>query len=282
MTKAIEYCRALVEREDHDRYLMILFAPERFRADLWALFAFNAEIAKTREQVSEPMLGEIRLQWWRDALSSLVNGEVRENPVCEALTGLFARNDPRLNSDLGALIDARASDLEDMPFKDQAAMVEYARSTGGRLHQVAARVITVDPGQKNHIAAGHVGTGWALTGLIRAVGFQLAMNRLTIPDDVLETSGISKNGLYQGDIGDEVWPLIHSLSTLAREETQAAKTVAADTSADIKSLLALNGLSERYLDRFARRKDDPFKLEQDVSHFPILWRLLKSNLTGRI
>lgn len=279
---AFEYCRELVEREDHDRYLMILFAPEAVRADLWALFAFNAEIAKTREQVSEPMLGEIRLQWWRDALTSLEKGEVRENPVCEALTGLYGRGDQRLYSDMLALVNARASDLDDQPFKDQASMVEYARSTGGRLQQLAARVITAKPSQDDHVAAGHVGTGWAITGLIRALGFQLAMNRLTVPEDVLAESGISKNSLYQGEIGDDIWPLIHSLASLARNESIAARALAASTTRNIRPLLALNSLTERHLRRIEKRIDDPFKLDSQPSDLPILWRLLKTNLSGRI
>src|SRR5438552_16844209 len=77
---------ALVRRHDHDRYLSALFAPEPARAGLFALYAFNVEVAKTREVVREPILGSIRLQWWRDALAEIYGGgPVRRHEVVEPL-----------------------------------------------------------------------------------------------------------------------------------------------------------------------------------------------------
>src|SRR5512135_1463257 len=76
-------CGQRVRHYDHDRYLTCLFAPDDRREALFAIFAFNHEVAKTREVVREPILGQIRLQWWRDSIAALYAGEVRRHEVIE-------------------------------------------------------------------------------------------------------------------------------------------------------------------------------------------------------
>ncbi|MEJ2028057.1 MAG: squalene/phytoene synthase family protein, partial [Limibacillus sp.] len=73
------YCAAEVRRFDHDRYLSLLLAAEPLRRSLLAIYAFNLEIARTAESVSEPMIGQIRLQWWRDSIEGLYGGAPRRH-----------------------------------------------------------------------------------------------------------------------------------------------------------------------------------------------------------
>ena len=82
----LTYCGKLVKEQDPDRFLISLFMPADKRADLWALFALNYEIAKTREVVTDTTLGLIRLQWWKDAIKSICEG--REPPQNEILPDL--------------------------------------------------------------------------------------------------------------------------------------------------------------------------------------------------
>src|SRR5215469_5150788 len=78
---------ALVRRHDRDRYQTALFAPPAARDALFSLYAFNYEVARVRETVHEPMLGQIRLQWWREAIDTASRGgAVRAHPVVEAIT----------------------------------------------------------------------------------------------------------------------------------------------------------------------------------------------------
>src|SRR5512134_2813208 len=110
MAEALSDCAALVRRVDYDRYLAALFAPAAARERLFALYAFNHEIAKVRETVSEPMLGQIRLQWWREAIASIYDGKPRPHAVVDALAEAVAeRHPPRAGFE--ALIDAREFDL---------------------------------------------------------------------------------------------------------------------------------------------------------------------------
>ncbi len=91
MQTHFEHCAALVREADRDRYLATLFAPAEHRDALYALYAFNVEIARVRELAREPMPGEIRLQWWREALSGEREGEAAAHPVAAALRETLAR-----------------------------------------------------------------------------------------------------------------------------------------------------------------------------------------------
>ena len=85
MDQDFAYCRQFVLKEDKDRYLLSLFAPKEVRGALWALFAFNAEISKTRSVVTETSIGLMRLLWWREGVQELYNDQCRDNPVLKAL-----------------------------------------------------------------------------------------------------------------------------------------------------------------------------------------------------
>src|SRR5690348_14103782 len=117
-------CRALVRMEDRDRYLSALFAPADKRKHLFALYALNIEIARIPELVREPAMGEIRLQWWRDALDGIAAGDVARNPVANALLDTMKR----FNLSRGLvfeLIDARTFDFYGEPMGSLARLETY-------------------------------------------------------------------------------------------------------------------------------------------------------------
>jgi phytoene synthase len=80
MQDAFTYCETLVRAGDKDRFLATLFAPAEHRAAIFALYAFNLEIARVREVARGPLAGEIRLQWWSDVLGGEGGGEIEGHP----------------------------------------------------------------------------------------------------------------------------------------------------------------------------------------------------------
>src|SRR5271166_6346598 len=111
MPEPFAYCEALVREADKDRYLASLFAPADRRPYLHALYAFDLEVARVRALAREPMAGEIRLQWWREAIAG-TRPEASAHPVAAALTETMARCGLAAAT-LGDLIEARAFDLYD-------------------------------------------------------------------------------------------------------------------------------------------------------------------------
>src|SRR5262245_60576664 len=89
--QAAGYCPDHVRRFDRDRYLMALFAPADRRDDLFALYAFNVEVARIRELIREPMMGLMRLQWWRDAIAEIYAGSERRHQVAQPLAAVVRR-----------------------------------------------------------------------------------------------------------------------------------------------------------------------------------------------
>ena len=151
-----------VRRYDRDRFVTALFATPERREDLFTLYAFNIEIARIRETVSEPMLGQIRLQWWRDNLTGRSVG----HPVAEALGDLLARHHlPKPLFD--RLIDARELDMQDRPPESAQELASYVEDSAGGLCQLAALLLGGGD-QESQEAAQLVGKAWGLLGLMRA------------------------------------------------------------------------------------------------------------------
>src|SRR6516165_11018485 len=115
---------AIVQRHDRDRFQTVLFAPAARREALFALYAFNYEIARARESVTEPMLGRIRLQWWRESIAAAFEGGgIRQHPVVEAITATI-REFGLTRDHFDRLIDARETDLADEAPASLAALEE--------------------------------------------------------------------------------------------------------------------------------------------------------------
>jgi NADH dehydrogenase [ubiquinone] 1 alpha subcomplex assembly factor 6 len=172
---------ALVRRHDRDRYQTALFAPAARREALFALYAFNYEIARVRENVTEPMLGQIRLQWWRENIAAAFDGgPVRHHPVAEALAGAI-RERTLTRAHFDRLIEAREADLDDQPPPSLAALGEYAEASSGRLVRLALEMLGVHDSGAGE-AGLHVGIAYSLAGLLRAMPFHARAGRQSEQD----------------------------------------------------------------------------------------------------
>ncbi len=241
LAAAWTYCAAQARTADHGRWLCSLFAPEAARRDLWALLAFNAEIARTREVVREPMLGQIRLQWWREAIAEAYGGQARAHQVMAPLADAIARRRPPVER-FEALLDGRLRDLDDRPFATLAELEAYARATSGTLSLLMLDMLGVDDGGARDAAVA-IGTAWALVGLVRATPYLAAHRRLMLPADLM--GDINPESLFTGQpdgrLAEVLRAVVDRASTLLVKARRHRRKVAAP------SLPAL--LPTRLLDR---------------------------------
>ncbi len=151
----------LVRRVDPDRWLATRFiADAAARADVIALYGLNYELARVAGGVSNALMGEIRLTWWREAMEEIAAGKApRKHPNVEALAA--SGFDP---SALAVLTDARFVDLDEGPLKDEAAVLAYIDGTAGALAVLAAR--RLDSRADPHAVKG-AARAWGLAGLLR-------------------------------------------------------------------------------------------------------------------
>lgn len=133
MPGALSPVGALARAADYDRYLAALFAPVERREALFALIAFNHEVARIPEAVSEPMLGRIRIQWWREVVAAAHAGEpTRRHEVALPLAAAI-RAGGLERAAFDALLDAREGDLEPKVPPGLSGLERYAAATGGGL-----------------------------------------------------------------------------------------------------------------------------------------------------
>ena len=254
-TDSRSYCAAQVRRFDNDRYLASLFAPEDRRPGLLALYAFNIEIATTRESVSEPLLGEMRLQWWRETVEGIYGGSVRRHEVAAALTEtIVCHGLPRHRFD--GLIDARAFDLTDDAPADLAALESYAEATSASLVELALEVLGAGDGAAE--AARHAGIGWALTGLLRAVPFHARARRLYLPADLMEAEGVSADAVFRLESSPGLAAVIERVAGAASGHIARARSLRREVPGPgLPAFLPL-ALADGALSRLARAGFDPF------------------------
>jgi phytoene synthase len=172
---------ARIRRLDPDRWLASRFIgdPQR-RAEVVAIYALNDELARVGETVTQPLIGEIRLAWWRDRIEDLFNGRpIPAQPALQALTAPIA--DGRVPQSLfEALIEARHLDLDAAPFADSAALARYLDGTAGAVMGLAARALSPDTPLTAVIQAGRA---FGMAGLYRARAHWSARNRRWTPPD---------------------------------------------------------------------------------------------------
>lgn len=161
-----DLCAATVRRHDPDRYVASLLLPAAARPALWAVYAFNYEVARSREVVTDAPLGRIRLQWWREALDACVRAE---NPQFhhEILRPLaeYVRANALPVAEFHALIDAREADMDPGAVSGLAGLEAYALATNLPLLQLTARICGEAAAEGDLRAAA---AAYGLVGLLRA------------------------------------------------------------------------------------------------------------------
>ncbi|MBM3559040.1 MAG: squalene/phytoene synthase family protein [Alphaproteobacteria bacterium] len=273
----LSWCAQEVRRHDPDRFLVSLFLPAERREAVFALTAFNNELVRAQEAASEPMLGAIRLQWWREGVAGIAAGEVRAHPVLAALAAPVRSGDI-VPSALLELVDARECDLDDSPIRDLAALQHYAASTGGRLATVMATMIGVDDDAGRSIA-GDAGTAYALAGLMTSIPAFAGQDRILLPADRLAAHGIRAADVKAGMSGRKLAPVVADIARLIVDHRRRIRSGARLLPPRARGILLFGTLAGIHLARLLRVGGDPWRLPPRQA--PPALRLWVAAITGR-
>ncbi len=276
---AYAHCAALVREQDQDRYIATLYAPEARRHGLFALYAFSLEIARVRALVSEPLPGEVRLQWWRDLLEGQPNGEVQGHPVAAALLDTMKRYRLPI-APLTGLIDARTFDLYDDPMPALRDLEGYAGETSSVLIRLACIVLAGgrDPGGAT--ACGHAGVAYALTGLMRAFPWHAAEGQVYLPADILSRNGVTRDDIVRGRGGPGVLYTLKELREIARNHLKRLASLGDTIPPAIKPAFLPVALVEPYLKQMERKGYDPYRSIIALPAWRRQWILWKAARQG--
>ncbi|MGU3398662.1 phytoene/squalene synthase family protein [Brucellaceae bacterium D45D] len=227
------HCLALLREADPDRYLSVLYAPAEKRGALAALYAFNAEIARIRDLVHEPLPGEVRLQWWRDLINGEARGSADAHPVAAALIDAIEKYAlPR--SAFDNYCETRIFDLYDDPMPSRNDLEGYCGETASAIIQLACLVLDRDAAQAHTETVGHAGVAQAIVGLMRLLPIHRRRGQLYVPADMLASVGVSGETFLSGEDKAAFKRVVHVMLALAREHltkfdagrTQAPKSLA--------------------------------------------------------
>lgn len=278
--KTLTYCADQLRRYDRDRFQVALFASEEWREAIFALYAFNLEIAKTAESVTESTLGQIRLQWWRERIDEIYAGQARAHQVIEPLAR--AVRDLKLTRELfDRLLDGREFDLEGRAPRDLAELETYAEATSASLIHLSLEILGAEEGEDARVAGRHVGIAYALTGLLAAVPFHARQKRVYLPEDHLAVAGVDRGLLFELQGSEPLSGVAMRLAGRAREHLEAGRAAWPGISRAARMALLPAVVAERRLDRLAKADFDPFAPElADPDHLQV-WHLAWKSLRGR-
>jgi phytoene synthase len=255
---AFEHCEQVVRRADKDRFFATLFAPAKYRRALFALYAFNAEVARVRELAREPLPGEMRLQFWVDLLENKSRGDTEAHPVASALIDTIVRYGIRPHA-LADLLEARRFDLYDEPFGTIEELESYAAKTSSVLIELAARILSngSDPGIGP--LARHAGIAYAVAGLQRAFPLHAARGQLYIPVELLDQHRARPEDVFAGNTSPALRAALADMRHLARRHLNAAHELLAATPSALLAGLLPVALVRPTLKKLDRRRNNPFR-----------------------
>jgi phytoene synthase len=270
---------AQARQHDPDRYLTALFAPARSRPHLFALIAFNFEVARVREVVTQPMLGQIRLQWWRDALDQIYAGSPPAHEVARALSAAVAEAAID-RAPLERMIDARELDLADAPPARLEDLILYAENSAGALLEAMLQALGAAMPEAAEAGRG-VGAAYALVGLLRAVPFHARARRVFLPQNVLAERGLAAEDLFGAEPPAALPALVAEIAGIARLRLTEARELASELPRRARPALLSATVAETYLRRIERAGYDVF--DPRIAQRPpnLVWRLAMKAWTGR-
>jgi phytoene synthase len=276
VTPAEAQAMEVVRSGDRDRYLSVLYAPEDKRPALFALYAFNAEISSIRGRIREPLPGEIRLQWWRDAIA---NDDAQGHPLAEELVAAIRKYDlPRKAFD--DYLEARIFDLYDDPMPGRAELEGYCGETASALIQLASLVLDREAAAGVADAAGHAGCAQAITGLIRLIPLHRARGQCFLPGDVLAAAGTTPEAFVAGSDLPAARRATDVMISLAREHLAKFAAHAGLMPQALRPAFLPVAPTGAYLDSAGRRGFDPLVHSADVSGFTRHWLVYRRASRG--
>ena len=225
---------------------------------LIALYAFNVEVSRVRGVTSETLIGQMKLEWWRGVIASIYEDGTppQGNPIVEGLQYIVGTHKlSRVHFD--TLLDARAADMNDEAPPDLLSLEAYAEGTSARLLWLALEVLGVTA-EANISAARHVGIAWCLAGLMRAVLFHAQVNKMMLPQNLLEAKDLNTQDAFRQKNAEKISEVIREIADVAKLHLEKAKTHNADVETRAVPGLLVGVLAAQYLHGAEKRRFDVF------------------------
>lgn len=268
---ARDVVRTAAREREPDRYLAALLAPQDVRDCLIAVAALAAELSRI-DEVGEPQLAEIRLQFLRDAISGAAQGDRSGHPIADALgAALRARQFPAVAID--SLIDARARRLYAEAPTSESDLILGAQALEAPLFLLAARLLGVEARGETDAAVFRAAEAYGLARLGLQLPFQLSRGRIPFPPSWIDSVGE----------GAPDWSAaVRALAARAGAALEACRSSLHGCPAALNTALLPLAVVEPYLAALQKPGRDPARDIAEIAPLMRIWRIGRAHLTGRI
>ncbi|HBM88183.1 MAG: squalene/phytoene synthase family protein [Parvibaculaceae bacterium] len=268
------YCLHQLKQFDHDRYLAVLLTPEAVRGPLVAYFAFDAEMMRIPTTVSEPMLADIRFQWWRETLETMTPLSNPGHEIAAALAETCFDHGVA-PADLVSLIDLRARDLAEQPFVTLEELVDFHCKVAVRHLEFSSRITDESLNEEiSKIAAIHL-TVFGLINQLRRIPQDAASSQLALPLDLLGRHDIDPHALFQGASSLGLHLALEEILNHADRLMSAAGDLDLRSNARLVPAMLPTILRSLYIGKFRSPGFDLFHHSSDVPAFRRQLRYLR-------
>ncbi|KAH7336893.1 isoprenoid synthase domain-containing protein [Rhizoctonia solani] len=223
------YCRELVRKHDYEAYLCSYFYPRAAQPGYFALRAFDLELAMIREAVSRPVIGKLRMQFWRDTVKLITDNKPVRHPIAIALheASQKAKLPPYY---LKRMIDARDEELDKESYMTVEAVTQYAESASSTLLYLLLSLLHQSHSDTLAHASSHVGIARSLATLLRALPFHATRRRMIIPVEITAKHGVRQEEVFRmGGDAQGIADAVFEFATVANDHILTARSAFKDS-----------------------------------------------------
>ncbi|EFI27201.1 hypothetical protein CC1G_15026 [Coprinopsis cinerea okayama7 len=216
------YCKDLVRKHDYESFLTSPFYPKAKQDAYFAIKAFAVELATVQENVSNSMIGQMRMQFWKDAIKDIGTGKSPKHPIALAL--LRASETANLPAyHFKRIIDARTAELETPSHLTIETLTSHAESTSSTVLYLLLSLLSLPSSALSH-AASHLGVAQSFTTLLRALPYHATKGRMVIPAEITAKHGVNQEEVFRRGPGAEgLEDAVFEFATIANDHLITAR-----------------------------------------------------------
>ncbi|XP_059147737.1 NADH dehydrogenase (ubiquinone) complex I, assembly factor 6-like [Physella acuta] len=220
------YCLELVKKNDYENYLACLLLPKVVHRAVFALRAFNVELAQVRDNVSERQIGLMKMRFWKDTIDNIFQSSqstVPHTPVAFELAGACGYF--KLSKQwLQKIIDARTQQLERDNFTTVKSVEDYADQVNASLYFLMLECLRIKNIHADH-AASHLGKAQGLVTVLRATPYHASRRQVFLPMETLAKHRVSQEDIVRGKISQQVKDAVFDVASIANHHLTKARSL---------------------------------------------------------
>ena len=274
----LSVCRQMVREQAPDLYLSSLLLPDEVASDVQVLHAFHVEAVNITLATREPLAGEIRLQWWVEALTGLRNEEADGHPLARLLRDVIARHDLPLQP-FEKKLNAHVFDLYREPMEDRTMFEAWCGEARSTQFQMSGWIAGQAPGSYLSDASGHAGVALGVVSVLQNLGRSRLANQSFIPLDLLRAAGLEPE-TFCSSWDDRHEMAIQAFIDLGREHLAKAEAALKEMQGPSKRVFLPLALAPVYFQELESATSRLHERPVSISQFRKQWRLWRASRSG--